>query len=164
MTINFAITLSRCRKVNHTFDVTLYQCLLYPINFILVVIIVIVVFTTTENRVKVMVWINFFFYRYDLRFVEKGNLEVQLFILTSKLRANHQKMYTPPENKALSDINKVSYFILLLSLNTVTGLSEVAGCRRKLPPTWLVSAGYSVWHFFTDSVFYIKFPWTVCLL
>ncbi|KAM7448230.1 hypothetical protein ABFA07_003643 [Porites harrisoni] len=40
------------------------------------------------------------------RFVEKGNLEVQLFILTSKLRANHQKMYTPPENKALSDINK----------------------------------------------------------
>lgn len=41
------------------------------------------------------------------RFVEKGNLEVQLFILTSKLRANHQKMYVPPENKALSDINKV---------------------------------------------------------
>ena len=41
------------------------------------------------------------------RFVEKGNLEVQLFILTSKLRANHQKMYTPPESKALSDINRV---------------------------------------------------------
>ncbi|KAJ7388705.1 hypothetical protein OS493_036144 [Desmophyllum pertusum] len=40
------------------------------------------------------------------RFVEKGNLEVQLFILTSKLRANHQKMYTPPESKALSDINR----------------------------------------------------------
>ena len=41
------------------------------------------------------------------RFVEKGNLEVQLFILTSKLRANHQKMYNPPETKALNDINKV---------------------------------------------------------
>lgn len=40
------------------------------------------------------------------RFVEKGNLEVQLFILTSKLRANHQKMYSPPESKSLSDINK----------------------------------------------------------
>ncbi|KAK2552536.1 Spectrin beta chain [Acropora cervicornis] len=40
------------------------------------------------------------------RFVEKGNLEVQLFILTSKLRANHQKMYNPPETKALNDINK----------------------------------------------------------
>ena len=46
-----------------------------------------------------------------IRFVEKGNLEVQLFILTSKLRANHQKMYTPPENKALSDINRVCTYI-----------------------------------------------------
>ena len=59
MTINFAITLLRCQKVNHTFDVTLYQCLLYPINFILVVIIVIIVCTTTENHVKLMVWNNF---------------------------------------------------------------------------------------------------------
>ena len=47
------------------------------------------------------------FFSVTSRFVEKGNLEVQLFILTSKLRANHQKMYTPPENKALSDINRV---------------------------------------------------------
>ena len=113
----------------------LYNGDLYPINFILVVIIVIIVCTTTENHVKLMVWNNFFFCCFDLRFVEKGNLEVQLFILTSKLRANHQKMYTPPENKALSDINKVCYFILFLSLNTVTGLSEVAGCRRKSPTT-----------------------------
>ena len=111
-----------------------------------------------------MVCKNFFFYCYDLRFVEKGNLEVQLFILTSKLRANHQKMYTPPESKALSDINKVYYFILLLSLNTVTGLSKVAGCRRKSLPTWLVTTGYSVWHFFKDGIFYIKYPWTGRLL
>lgn len=48
------------------------------------------------------------------RFVEKGNLEVQLFILTSKLRANHQKMYTPPESKALSDINKVLVVVYYL--------------------------------------------------
>ena len=34
-----------------------------------------------------------------------------------------------------------------------TGLSKVAGCRRKSPPTLLVSTGYSAWHFFTDSVF-----------
>ena len=107
---------------------------------------------------------QFFFYCFDLRFVEKGNLEVQLFILTSKLRANHQKMYTPPENKALSDINKVCYFILLLSLNTVTGLSEVADCWQKSLPTWLVSADYSVWQFFTDGVFNIEYPWTGCLL
>ena len=32
-------------------------------------------------------------------------------------------------------------------------LSKVAGCRRKLPPTWLESAGYSAWHFFTDGIF-----------
>lgn len=41
------------------------------------------------------------------RFVEKGNLEVQLFILTSKLRANHQKMYIPPEGRSMVDINRV---------------------------------------------------------
>ena len=37
----------------------------------------------------------------------------------------------------------------------VSGLSDVAGCRRKLPPTWLVSAGYSAaaWHFFINGVF-----------
>ena len=34
-----------------------------------------------------------------------------------------------------------------------TGLSKVAGCQQKSPPTWLVSAGYSAQHFFTDSVF-----------
>ena len=33
------------------------------------------------------------------------------------------------------------------------GLSKVAGCQRKWLPTWLVSASYSAWHFFTDGVF-----------
>ena len=33
------------------------------------------------------------------------------------------------------------------------GLSKEAGCQRKSPPIWLVSAGYSAWHFFTDGVF-----------
>ena len=32
-------------------------------------------------------------------------------------------------------------------------LSKVAGCRRKLLPTWLVMASYSAWHFFTNGVF-----------
>ncbi|XP_032239849.2 spectrin beta chain isoform X2 [Nematostella vectensis] len=40
------------------------------------------------------------------RFVEKGNLEVQLFILTSKIRANHQKPYIPPEGRGMIDINR----------------------------------------------------------
>ena len=33
------------------------------------------------------------------------------------------------------------------------GLSKVASCRQKSLPTWLVSASYSAWHFFTDGVF-----------
>ena len=32
------------------------------------------------------------------------------------------------------------------------GLSKVVGCWRKSPPTWLVFAGFSAWHFFTDDV------------
>jgi spectrin beta len=40
------------------------------------------------------------------KFVEKGNLEVLLFTLQSKMRANNQKPYTPKENKTVSDINK----------------------------------------------------------
>ena len=30
---------------------------------------------------------------------------------------------------------------------------KFANIQRKSPPTWLVSASYSAWHFFTDGVF-----------
>ncbi|XP_043918071.1 spectrin beta chain, non-erythrocytic 1-like [Protopterus annectens] len=40
------------------------------------------------------------------RFQEKGNLEVLLFTVQSKLRANNQKPYVPSEGKTISDINK----------------------------------------------------------
>ena len=40
------------------------------------------------------------------------------------------------------------------------GLSKVAGCQGKSPPSWLVSACYSAWHFFTNGFFYKKYPWT----
>ncbi|XP_027207979.2 spectrin beta chain isoform X6 [Penaeus vannamei] len=40
------------------------------------------------------------------KFVEKGNLEVLLFTLQSKMRANNQKPYLPKEGKMISDINK----------------------------------------------------------
>lgn len=43
-----------------------------------------------------------------LRFTEKGNLEVLLFTIQSKMRANNQKVYIPREGKLISDINKVS--------------------------------------------------------
>lgn len=42
------------------------------------------------------------------RFTEKGNLEVLLFTIQSKMRANNQKVYTPREGRLISDINKVS--------------------------------------------------------
>ncbi|KAG8228277.1 hypothetical protein J437_LFUL006245 [Ladona fulva] len=40
------------------------------------------------------------------KFVEKGNLEVLLFTIQSKMRANNQKPYIPKEGKMISDINK----------------------------------------------------------
>lgn len=40
------------------------------------------------------------------KFVEKGNLEIHLFTLQSKMRANNQKPYTPKEGKMIYDINK----------------------------------------------------------
>ncbi|XP_077421890.1 spectrin beta chain, non-erythrocytic 4 isoform X2 [Vanacampus margaritifer] len=41
-----------------------------------------------------------------IKFQEKGNLEVLLFTIQSKLRANNQKAYMPHEGKLISDINK----------------------------------------------------------
>ncbi|KAJ4930360.1 hypothetical protein JOQ06_019364 [Pogonophryne albipinna] len=40
------------------------------------------------------------------KFTEKGNLEVLLFTIRSKMRANNQKVYMPREGKLISDINK----------------------------------------------------------
>ncbi len=40
------------------------------------------------------------------KFIEKGNLEVLLFTLQSKMRANNQKPYLPKEGKMISDINR----------------------------------------------------------
>jgi len=40
------------------------------------------------------------------KFVERGNLEVLLFTLQSKMRANNQKPYLPKEGKTISDINR----------------------------------------------------------
>ena len=42
---------------------------------------------------------------------------------------------------------------VLCQLGLWAGLSKVAGYWRKSPPTWLVSAGYSAWYFFTDGFF-----------
>ena len=64
-----------------------------------------------------------------------------------------------------SNTGKPHYSDSHLEIQTpCSGLSKVSGCQRKSPPTWLVSAGYSSWHFFTDGVFQMKYPWTGRLL
>ncbi|KAF7201466.1 spectrin beta chain, erythrocytic isoform X1 [Nothobranchius furzeri] len=40
------------------------------------------------------------------KFQEKGNLEVLLFSIQSRMRANNQRVYTPKEGALVSDINK----------------------------------------------------------
>ncbi|TSN67083.1 Spectrin beta chain, non-erythrocytic 1 [Bagarius yarrelli] len=40
------------------------------------------------------------------KFQEKGNLEVLLFTIQSRMRANNQKVYTPKEGALVADINK----------------------------------------------------------
>uniref|UniRef100_A0A673I2H9 Spectrin beta chain n=1 Tax=Sinocyclocheilus rhinocerous TaxID=307959 RepID=A0A673I2H9_9TELE len=40
------------------------------------------------------------------KFQEKGNLEVLLFTIQSRMRANNQRVYTPKEGALVSDINK----------------------------------------------------------
>uniref|UniRef100_A0A1I8IZD5 Calponin-homology (CH) domain-containing protein n=1 Tax=Macrostomum lignano TaxID=282301 RepID=A0A1I8IZD5_9PLAT len=40
------------------------------------------------------------------KFTEKGNLEIQLFTIQQKMRANNQRPYFPKEEKMVSEINK----------------------------------------------------------
>ena len=54
------------------------------------------------------------------RFTEKGNLEVLLFTIQSKMRANNQKVYMPREGKLISDINKVN---VTIGYNTISSVS-----------------------------------------
>lgn len=44
----------------------------------------------------------------SFRFQEKGNLEVLLFTIQSRMRANNQRVYTPKEGVLVADINKVT--------------------------------------------------------
>ncbi|XP_050193510.1 spectrin beta chain, non-erythrocytic 4-like, partial [Myiozetetes cayanensis] len=41
-----------------------------------------------------------------VKFQEKGNLEVLLFTIQSRLRATNRKLYVPSEGRSISDINK----------------------------------------------------------
>lgn len=82
-----------------------------------------------------------------LRFTEKGNLEVLLFTIQSKMRANNQKVYMPREGKLISDINKVNsslwsclgpscrvpvlLLVLLLGLDWLKGSVSACGIRGR---------------------------------
>ena len=52
------------------------------------------------------------------RFQEKGNLEVLLFTIQSRMRANNQRVYTPKDGKLVADINRVRGSPLPLNLST----------------------------------------------
>ena len=42
------------------------------------------------------------------------------------------------------------HFLIIMGKSV---LSKVVGCWQKSPPTWLVSASYSAWHFFAVVIF-----------
>ena len=82
----------------------------------------------------------------SLRDLSKGN---KLPKMCHKMSALYSSCYEQP----------ASWYCLF------AGLSKVASCRRKSPPTWLVSAGYSAWHFFTNGIFLntISLDWPLTL-
>lgn len=51
---------------------------------------------------------------FSFRFQEKGNLEVLLFTIQSRMRANNQRVYTPKEGALVADINRVRKRTILL--------------------------------------------------
>ena len=53
-----------------------------------------------------MAWWSLFISHY-VRYTERGNLEIHLFNVQTKLRAARQKTWYPPDGKLVSDINKV---------------------------------------------------------
>uniref|UniRef100_A0A8D1MNT0 Spectrin beta chain n=1 Tax=Sus scrofa TaxID=9823 RepID=A0A8D1MNT0_PIG len=58
------------------------------------------------------------------KFTEKGNLEVLLFTIQSKMRANNQKVYMPREGKLISDINKDNFGFDLPAVEAATKKHE----------------------------------------
>lgn len=61
---------------------------------------------------------------FSRRFQEKGNLEVLLFTIQSKLRANNQKPYVPNDGKLISDINKVTHPLVMLFIYCILSFTN----------------------------------------
>uniref|UniRef100_A0A8C8JG75 Spectrin beta chain n=1 Tax=Oncorhynchus tshawytscha TaxID=74940 RepID=A0A8C8JG75_ONCTS len=84
------------------------------------------------------------------KFTEKGNLEVLLFTIQSKMRANNQKVYMPREGKLISDINKtwerlekaehereLSLRTELIRQEKLEQLARRFDCKAAMRETWL---------------------------
>lgn len=74
-----------------------------------------------------MQFLNFLF---SLRFQEKGNLEVLLFTIQSRMRANNQRVYTPKEGALVADINRVRSLDAIWRQTRIR-MQEI-NCNRKI--------------------------------
>ena len=72
------------------------------------------------------------------------------------------------ENKrSKKDFAQLSWWLSCYECNHDMVITRVVKSSRlpaKIKPTWVVSAAYSAWHFSTDGLFEIKYPWTGRLL
>lgn len=64
--------------------------------------------------------------------MEKGNLEVLLFTLQSRMRANNQKPYLPREGKLIADINRAWEFLEKAEHERELALKEEVLRQEKL--------------------------------
>ena len=79
------------------------------------------------------------------RFVEKGNLEVLLFTLQSRMRANNQKPYLPREGKMLADINRAWDMLEKAEHERELALrEELIRCADTCPKSVSVHVQYNV--------------------
>ena len=72
------------------------------------------------------------------------------------------------ENRRSKDFAQVSWWLSCYECNrdmVITKVVKSSWLPAKIVPTWLVSAGYSAWHFSTDGVFLnkISLDWPLTL-
>ena len=80
------------------------------------------------------------------------NCKCLLVVLHDRL-SHTQELVLGPSLKVLDQSRLIQFKNCCIFNLLAPGLLKVAGCWRKSPPTWIVLAGYSAWHFFTDGVF-----------
>lgn len=69
--------------------------------------------------------------------------------------------------RSKQDFAQLSWWLSCYECNrdmVITRVVKSSQLPARITPTWLVSASYSTWHFSTNGVFEIKYPWTSRLL